>query len=147
MKRLMQRKTALIFIYVLMVLWSCAQTREVAANDMNCPDSPNCVSSQASDPEYFVEPLKFSDDPSMAISRLKQSLLKEKRVTIVDEQADYLHAEIRSLIFRFVDDVEFRFSPEQKLIHLRSASRVGYSDFGVNRRRINRIREDFQQSN
>ena len=147
MKRLMQRMTGLTVICLLMVLSACTHMREVVANDMNCPDSPNCVSSLATDPEHVVEPFKFSDDPSMAMSRLKQALLKEKRVTIVDEQTDYLHAEIRSLIFRFVDDVEFRFSPEQKLIHLRSASRVGYSDFGVNRRRINRIREDFQQSN
>ncbi len=119
--------------------------REVVANNMLCPDSPNCVSSQATDPGHFIEPFSFSDNPLTAMSRLKQALLNEKRVTIVNEQADYLHAEVRSLIFRFVDDVEFRLRPGQKLIQLRSASRSGYSDFGVNRRRINRIRQNFQQ--
>ena len=145
MKCLMRSMTILTVSCVLMVLSSCTHMREVGANDMLCPDSPNCVSSQATDPVHFIEPFSFSDDPSMAMLRLKQALLNEKRVTIVNEQEDYLHAEVRSLIFRFVDNVEFRLYPEQKLIQLRSASRVGYSDFGVNRRRINRIRQNFQQ--
>lgn len=145
MKRLMQRMTAVTIPCIMMLLSSCTHMREVVANDMLCPDSPNCVSSQATEPRHFIEPFRFSDNPSMALLRLKQALLNEKRVTIVNEQADYLHAEVRSLIFRFVDDVEFRLRPGQQLIQLRSASRAGYSDFGVNRRRINRIRQNFQQ--
>jgi len=72
-------------------------------------------------------------------------LLSEKRVTIVKAQTDYLHAEVRSLIFRFVDDVEFTLVPEQGAFQIRSSSRVGYSDFGVNRRRLERIRQLFQK--
>jgi uncharacterized protein (DUF1499 family) len=59
------------------------------------------------------------------------------------EQSDYLHAEMRSLLFRFVDDIEFFLVADKGLIHVRSASRAGYSDFGVNRKRVERIRTAF----
>jgi uncharacterized protein (DUF1499 family) len=59
------------------------------------------------------------------------------------EQGNYLHVEMRSLMFRFVDDVEFSLAASAGLIHVRSASRVGYSDFGVNRKRVERIRAAF----
>jgi uncharacterized protein (DUF1499 family) len=110
-----------------------------------CPDSPNCVSSQApeSDREHYIAPFSFSGDPAAAWQRLKTAVLAEKRVTIVEERIGYLHAEMRSLIFRFVDDVEFSLAADAGLINVRSASRVGYSDFGVNRKRVERIRAAF----
>lgn len=110
-----------------------------------CPGSPNCVSSLApgSDREHYIEPFSFSGDPAAAWQRLKTAVLAEKRVTIVEERNGYLHAEIRSLIFRFVDDVEFSLAADAGLINVRSASRTGYSDFGVNRKRVERIRAAF----
>ena len=110
-----------------------------------CPDSPNCVSSLASgsDREHYVAPFSFSGDPAAAWQQLRTAVLAEKRVTIVEEKEDYLHAEMRSLIFRFVDDVEFSLDADAGLINVRSASRVGYSDFGVNRKRVERIRTAF----
>ena len=78
------------------------------------------------------------------MQRLKKVLMTEKRVTIITERSDYLYGEIRSLVFRFVDDVEFTLSIENKIFQVRSSSRVGYSDFGVNRRRIERIRKKFK---
>ena len=110
-----------------------------------CPNSPNCVSSLApgSDREHHVAPFRFSGDPATAWQRLKTAVLAEQRVTIVEERKDYLHAEMRSLIFRFIDDVEFSLAADAGLIHVRSASRVGYSDFGVNRKRVERIRAAF----
>lgn len=108
-----------------------------------CPDSPNCVSSQARDTRHFIEPFAFSDDPQAAWTRLRTALRSEPRVTIVAEEGGYLHAEVRSRIFRFVDDVEFLLAAREGLIHVRSASRTGYSDLGVNRRRIERIRKAF----
>ncbi len=107
-----------------------------------CPDSPNCVSSQApeTDREHYIAPLRFTGDAADAWQRLKTAVLMEKRVTIVAEQEDYLHAEMRSLIFRFVDDIEFSLAADTGLIHVRSASRVGHSDFGVNRKHVERIR-------
>jgi uncharacterized protein (DUF1499 family) len=110
-----------------------------------CPNSPNCVSSQApeSDHEHYIVPLRFSGDPAAAWQRLRAAVLAEKRVTVVAEQGDYLHVEIRSLMFRFIDDVEFSLAASTGLIHVRSASRAGYSDFGVNRKRVERIRTVF----
>jgi len=110
-----------------------------------CPESPNCVSSQVpeSDSEHYIAPFSFSGDPAAAWQRLKSAVLAEKRVTVMVEQSDYLHAEMRSLLFRFVDDIEFSLAADKGLIHVRSASRVGYSDFGVNRKRVERIRAAF----
>jgi len=108
-----------------------------------CPASPNCVSSLASDPDHAIKPFTFDTPPEQAWERLKAVLGTGKRVTLVTEENGYLHAEFRSLIFRFVDDVEFVLSPETWLIHVRSASRTGHSDFGVNRKRIERLREKF----
>jgi uncharacterized protein (DUF1499 family) len=110
-----------------------------------CPASPNCVSSQATDPEHFTEPLRFTGAASLAWNRLKSALGTEPRLTVVEDTGSHLHAEARSLVFRFVDDIEFLLEPEAGVIQLRSASRVGYSDFGVNRRRVERIRRAFNE--
>jgi len=108
-----------------------------------CPDSPNCVSSQADDTQHHIKPFSFSDTPEQAMQRLSNALLGEPRITLVSEEGGYLHAEARSLIFRFVDDIEFLLAPAEGLIHVRSAARTGYSDVGVNRRRVERIRQAF----
>jgi uncharacterized protein (DUF1499 family) len=110
-----------------------------------CPSSPNCVSSQApeSDHQHYIAPFSFSGNPTMAWQRLKAAVLAEKRVSVIEEQGNYLHLEMRSLMFRFVDDVEFSLAASAGLIHVRSASRVGYSDFGVNRKRVEHIRAAF----
>lgn len=141
----MQKIQIFIAAGILMIVSSCAVTREITENDMNCPDAPKCVSSQVDNPSHFIEPFTFNDQPVEAMQRLKEALLTEKRVTIIKEQPDYLHAEVRSLIFRFVDDVEFTLISAQQLIHIRSSARTGYTDFGVNRRRIERIRKLFQK--
>jgi uncharacterized protein (DUF1499 family) len=104
-----------------------------------CPDSPNCVSSQATDAEHAMNPIPFSDSPEAAMKRVKETLAAEPRTRIVSEQGDYVHAEATSLLFRFVDDVEFYVDRQAGLIHFRSASRVGRSDLGVNRARMERI--------
>jgi len=128
-----------------MLMSSCALTQTMAEDDVSCPDAPKCVSSQVNDPRHFIEPYTFDDQPAEAMLRLKEALLIEKRVTIVIEQPTYLRAEVRSLIFRFVDDVEFTLLPEQGVVHIRSSARIGYTDFGVNRRRVERIRQSFQK--
>jgi uncharacterized protein (DUF1499 family) len=106
----------------------------------SCPDSPNCVSSQSADNAHFIEPLHFTASTADARQKLIDILENSKRVQLTKIEMDYIHAEFRSSIFRFVDDVEFYFSPEEKIIHVKSASRSGYYDFGVNRRRIERLR-------
>lgn len=140
------RKIQILFMAaILMTVSSCATTREAAENYMSCPDAPKCVSSEAVDPSHFIEPFTFTDNPAEAMQRLKEALLTEKRVTIITEQSAYLRAEVRSLIFRFVDDVEFTLLPDKGLIQIYSSARIGYTDFGVNRRRIERIRLLFQK--
>jgi uncharacterized protein (DUF1499 family) len=112
----------------------------------DCPDKPNCVSSQASDKAHAIEPFTYTGTAVDAMRRLRSALAEEKRVTVVTEQDNYLHIEARSLVFRFVDDVEFLMDTSHKLIHVRSAARTGYSDLGVNRRRVERIRRAFIQA-
>jgi uncharacterized protein (DUF1499 family) len=105
-----------------------------------CPDKPNCVSSQAEDERHRVEPLPLDSTPEEALDRLRQIIEAMPRAT-VDEAGDgRLRARFRSRIFGFVDDLEMAVDPEAGVIHVRSASRVGRSDLGVNRRRVEEIR-------
>jgi uncharacterized protein (DUF1499 family) len=109
-----------------------------------CPSSPNCVSSLAVDRKHSIKPLKFSGSRDEARQKLLSILEKQKKVRVTRSETEYIHAEFRSLIFQFVDDVEFLFAEEGNIIHIKSASRVGYSDLGANRRRVERIRSDFE---
>ena len=109
-----------------------------------CPDSPNCVSSQSTDPSHYVDPLFFTDSRIDAKIRLLKIIESIPRTQIISHTDNYIHVEFTSLIFRFVDDVEFLFDDEHNLIQVRSASRVGYSDLGMNRKRIEALRQQFQ---
>jgi uncharacterized protein (DUF1499 family) len=108
-----------------------------------CPDSPNCVSTQADREHQRLEPLRFAGDPAEVLARLRDVISAMPRTRIITADGDYLHAEFTSALFRFVDDVEFFVDREQKVIHFRSASRVGRSDLGVNRRRMQAIAASF----
>lgn len=110
-----------------------------------CPDSPNCVSTQATDSQHQIAPLRFEGTPEEAKQRLTAALATIPRLRIITETDDYLHAEVTSRLFRFVDDVEFFVDRPGKVIHFRSASRVGRSDLGVNRDRMEQIRTAFQK--
>ena len=101
-----------------------------------CPDSPNCVSSYASDTSHNVEPLRYTGTLNDARKAVLSVLYSMKRTRVVTETSDYVHAEFTSMIFRFVDDVEFYFEKKEPVIHVRSASRLGYSDLGANRKRV-----------
>jgi uncharacterized protein (DUF1499 family) len=105
-----------------------------------CPSWPNCVSTQADDVQHRIEPLAFTDSPADVMQRIKLVITSLPRMKVVRETADYLHVEATSLIFRFVDDVEFYVDADARLIHFRSASRLGYSDLGANRARMKKIR-------
>ncbi len=109
----------------------------------SCPRTPNCVSSQSADREHFVEPLKYGGPLPEAVDRLLGVLGSMKRVRVVTRTERYIHAEFTSALFRFVDDAEFSFDDTAKVIHVRSASRVGRSDMGVNRKRVEEIRRRF----
>lgn len=109
-----------------------------------CADSPNCVSSQAPDERHAMEPLGFEGSAEEALERLEEVIEGMLRTRVVTRREDYLHAEFTSALFRFVDDVEFLVLPEEQVIHFRSASRVGYSDLGANRKRMEEIRRRFE---
>ena len=143
-------KTRISIVLFNLILTGCSGTTpNLGINNgklLSCPPSPNCVSSQATDNEHFIEPLHYQGTQQAAQQHLLQILKSEARTKIVTEEEHYLRAEFTSALLGFVDDVEFYF-PEQaageKIIHVRSASRIGYSDLGVNRERLERIRAKF----
>jgi uncharacterized protein (DUF1499 family) len=111
-----------------------------------CPDSPNCVSTQAEDHDHWIAPLTYLGDESVVVETLVRIVEQLPRTRVISRTHDYLYVEFRSALFRFVDDVEFFVEAESGRVHLRSASRVGHSDLGVNRERIELIRRLFQAS-
>ena len=110
-----------------------------------CPNSPNCVSTQTDQTTKQMASLKYSGDSEEAMQRLREILKSMPRTRIVSRTNVYLHVEVRSLWMRYADDVEFLIDEEQKQIHFRSASRVGHSDLGVNRNRMQDISDQFQK--
>ncbi len=108
-----------------------------------CPESPNCVSSEAVDESRRIMPIAYTGEAAAAMKRLHDIVAALPCATVVTQRPDYLHVEFRSRFFRFVDDVEFLLEPADSVIHVRSASRVGHSDLGVNGRRVEQIRERF----
>jgi uncharacterized protein (DUF1499 family) len=110
-----------------------------------CPNSPNCVSSDSTDDNHAVAALKFIGPPGKAWQAARAALLTLPRTKIVTDTGQTLHAECKSAIFGFVDDVDFELRADQGIIAVRSASRLGYSDFGVNRRRIEAVRSAFSE--
>jgi len=108
-----------------------------------CPRTPNCVSTQAVRSSQRMEPIPYTVPLREARARMLAVLRALPRTRIVEEGPDVLRAECRSRILRFVDDVEVRFDDAAKLIHFRSASRLGRRDFGVNRERMEQVRMAF----
>ncbi len=104
--------------------------------------TPNCVSSQAdaADAEHYIAPIAFKGDAQAAMAAVRKAVEGMPGATVIREEGNYLYAEFRSKIMRFVDDVEFVADPQRSLIDVRSASRLGRRDFGVNRARIESIR-------
>jgi uncharacterized protein (DUF1499 family) len=110
-----------------------------------CPDSPNCVSTQQANRDQLMQSLDWQGPPSEAVDAVRQIVAKNfDRAKLIDEQENYLRFEFTSLIFRFVDDVEFLVDEQATSIHFRSASRVGRSDLGANRRRMDRFVKAWQ---
>jgi uncharacterized protein (DUF1499 family) len=112
-----------------------------------CPKSPNCVSTQAEpgDAVHYIEPLELSGDPAEALDRLKRIVGAMPRVELVDESADHLDFLFTTRLFRWKDDLRFVLDAERGVIDFRSASRTGYGDLGVNRKRMESIRRAWQR--
>ncbi len=110
-----------------------------------CPSSPNCVLSQASDPKHQIHPIHYKSSVEIAKERLNQVILSMVDTRTITQNKVYWHVEFTTPWLRFVDDVEFYFPESEALIHLRSASRSGYWDLGVNRKRTKEIRSRFEE--
>lgn len=104
-----------------------------------CPNTPNCVSTEATEALQRMPTVPFADSPLLAQARASAALLAEPRSKVTAQQPGYIHGECRSFLFRFVDDVEIVVDSSAHVFRFRSASRVGRSDMGVNRQRMTRI--------
>ena len=108
-----------------------------------CPATPNCVTTQAGQPDQRMQPLSYTSAPEAAQERLLQVVQSLPRTQVIENRPGYVAFEFRSAFFGFIDDVEFLFDTENNQIHFRSASRLGGSDMGVNRIRMEQISRAF----
>jgi uncharacterized protein (DUF1499 family) len=109
-----------------------------------CPKSPNCVSSEAKDEKRAIEPFRLKGDPNVSWPLIQDEIASMTKWTIVTATDTYIHVECKSRIFRFIDDLELYFNSSNGIISIRSASRIGYSDFGANRRRVELLRSELR---
>ena len=117
---------------------------------IQCPTTPNCVNSQAKDKKHYIEPILMTGTPLEVKNHILKILNELKRAKIIVAEDHYIRVEFISKVFRFIDDLKFYFpntKSKEMTIHVRSASRVGHSDFGVNRKRIEQIRSKFKEIN
>lgn len=140
--------SATIAAPITMALFSFSGTRptNLGVNDgklRDCPNSPNCVSSQSIDAEHKIAPLSYTGDAAKALEDLKSVISSLPRTKIITAKDNYIYAEFTSALMGYVDDVEFYLNADKKIIEVRSASRLGESDLGVNRDRIETIRTKF----
>jgi uncharacterized protein (DUF1499 family) len=142
------KRRYLLMLALTFILTGCSTEQTIKAGVPSgrlspCPKSSNCVSSLSEDKSHQVEPLTYNATLEEARERLVSVINSMKRSEILTVENNYIHATFTSFLFRFVDDVEFSFDDERKVIDVRSASRAGYYDFGVNRDRVEEIRKRF----
>lgn len=111
-----------------------------------CPDSPNCVSSLTGRPTHSMAPITYDGDSATAMQSVLDVVSGMDGARVVSSDDEYIHCEFSTPLFRFVDDVEFLLDTDESVIHFRSASRIGHSDFGQNRQRMNEIRSRFTEA-
>ena len=132
-----------------MCLFSGKRPRKLGASDgrlASCGRRLNCVSSQADpgDAQRYVAPIRVKGAAAGAIAAARRAVESMARARVVREEGNYLHAEFRSGLMGYVDDVEFMCDANAGVLHVRSASRLGRRDFGVNRRRVEALRARLQ---
>ncbi|MGE0376669.1 MAG: DUF1499 domain-containing protein [Planctomycetaceae bacterium] len=135
--------TAVALAGLVFLSWRRPALGPIHGRLLPCPDSPNCVSSFAADDVHRIAPLSAEDG---TFERLRRFLASMPGITVIADEGNYLRAECASTVLRFVDDLEFLHRPADGVIHVRSASRVGRSDLGANRARVEEIRRRLQDS-
>jgi uncharacterized protein (DUF1499 family) len=128
-----------------LLVYGCSSKRpsDIGLNNgrlATCPNSPNCVSSQADDESHAIPPIAMNGESALVMNRLTQIISTMPGSKIVKNENNYLHAEFTSRFWRFVDDLECYYDLRGGKIEVRSASRIGYSDFNVNRQRVEKLR-------
>ena len=135
--------TWILLLFFLTLLIGCSGTKPGSIGQfIDCPDKPNCVSSKSMFSAQMLSPLKYKGTKLEAKETLLKVLKSMPRTRVSTNTENFLHIEFTSKIFRFVDDVEFYFD-KPEMIHFRSASRVGHSDMGINRKRMGEISQLF----
>jgi uncharacterized protein (DUF1499 family) len=130
-------------LYAVLIMFTGTRPTGLGLKDgklSSCPSTPNCVCSQGADVAHAIEPLAYTSSATEAMEKLRQVVGAIERTKIISQTEDYLYAEFSSKLMGFVDDVEFYVDAAKKVIQVRSASRLGQSDLGVNRKRIELIR-------
>lgn len=145
-RRRSRRALAACLVLLSMPLFSCAGKRPAnlgvhAGGLAPCPSTPNCVSSDATDEGHAIDALALAAEPGVAWTAARDAVAALPRTTVVTQSEGYLHAECASALFGFVDDLELQLRPDDGIIAVRSASRLGRSDLGVNRKRVEGLRE------
>ena len=112
----------------------------------NCPSSPNCVCSIDTGRSHYIDPLEVSSNYDEAWRTLLDILSTDESIRIISSDDHYIRAEAKTRILRFTDDVEFLLHREDGVIDMRSASRLGFSDLGKNRSRLEGIRSAMQDA-
>jgi uncharacterized protein (DUF1499 family) len=135
----------LILALILFIVGGCSGKRpdEIGIDPSGlrgCPKSPNCVSSEAKDEQHAIEVFRLKGDPNVSWPLIQGEIGSMPGWVIVTATDNFIHVECKSRIFRFVDDLELYLNSSNEVISMRSASRIGYSDFGANRRRVELLR-------
>ena len=134
---------------VILTSTACASVENIGMTEGKlapCPDSPNCVSTQSEEKGHAMKPLPYLQTREASREKILSILKGMKRTEIVKLTESYIHAECRTALWRFIDDVEFFLDETARVVHFRSASRVGYYDFGLNRRRMKKISEKYLEA-
>ena len=145
MPPILESISKIIICLIFILLTSCAGTKPDSIGQfVDCPDKPNCVSTKSDVTSHKVSPLTYKSSLQEAKNKLIKIVKMLPRSKIINNNESFLHVEFTSQVFRFVDDLEFYFN-EAGIIHFRSSSRIGHSDMGVNRDRVEEIRLLFKK--
>jgi uncharacterized protein (DUF1499 family) len=131
-----------VLFYALFCFCSASRPKNLGVVDgklIPCPTSPNCVSTQATDDVHAMSPLPYTGTKELAMEKLIGVIKSMKRTKVISRTDSYLYVEFTTSLMRYVDDVEFYFDDAIKSISFRSASRIGYSDMGVNKKRMREV--------
>jgi len=127
---------------------SAVRSEDVGSTRLSsCPESPNCVSTEAQDNRHKIDAFRLKGDFTKNWPEIQNVVAALPRNALIRADKTYFHATFKSRVFQFVDDLELFLDPLSGIISIRSAARTGYWDFGVNRRRVEQLRHELQGRN